>query len=62
MKTSKKKIWMIMLFVILLFVSAGGVFAAYVSRSYVKGVATTPKQGFILSSDYLSPVSKSADQ
>lgn len=62
MKNSKKKIWMIMLFVILLFVSLGGVFAAYVSRSYVKGVATTPKQGFILSSDYLVVTSKNSTQ
>ena len=57
----KKKIWMITILVILIFMSVGGTLAAYVSRSYVKGVATTPKQGFSLSSDYLSAVSKNAD-
>ncbi|MGM9959014.1 MAG: hypothetical protein ACI32B_07195 [Erysipelotrichaceae bacterium] len=58
----KKKIWMITILVILIFMSVGGTLAAYVSRSYVKGVATTPKQGFSLSSDYLSAVSKNAEQ
>lgn len=40
---------------------AYGTLAAYVSRSYVKGVATTPKQGFLLSSDYLSTVKKTTE-
>lgn len=38
MKNSKKKIWMIMLFVILLFVSLGGVFAAYVKAVFLSMV------------------------
>lgn len=60
-RSGLKKIWLLMVFVILILASTWGTFAAYVSRSYVKGVATTPKQGFSLSSDYLSAVSKSAN-
>ena len=56
-----KRIWLFTALVVLVLVSVGGTLAAYVSRSYVKGVATTPKQGFSLSSDYLSAVSKNAD-
>ena len=37
-----------------------GTFAAYTSRSFVKGVATTPKQSLGLSSDYLVVVSQNA--
>ncbi|MGN1196191.1 MAG: hypothetical protein ACI4TA_01150 [Acetatifactor sp.] len=55
------KIWILAVLLILVLVSTWGVLAAYVSRSYVKGVATTPKQGFALSSDYLSVVSKNED-
>lgn len=63
MKNRKNRhYWIVTVFVILLSLSFVGICAAYVSKSYVKGVATTPKQGFILSSDYLSPVSKSTDQ
>lgn len=56
-----KRIWLFMVLAVLILVSVGGTLAAYVSRSSVKGVATTPKQGFSLSSDYLSAVSKNAD-
>ena len=55
-----KRIWLFMVLAVLILVSVGGTLAAYVSRSSVKGVATTPKQGFSLSSDYLSAVSKNA--
>ena len=57
-----KRIWLFVALIVLILASVGGTLAAYVSRSYVKGVATTPKQGFSLSSDYLSVVSKNADQ
>lgn len=57
-----KRIWLFVALIVLILASVGGTLAAYVSRSYVKGVATTPKQGFSLSSDYLSAVSKNADQ
>ena len=56
-----KRIWLFTVLFALILLSVGGSLAAYVSRSYVKGVATTPKQGFSLSSDYLSAVSKSAE-
>lgn len=56
-----KRIWLFAALIALILASVGGTLAAYVSRSYVKGVATTPKQGFSLSSDYLSAVSKNAD-
>lgn len=56
-----KRIWLFAALIVLIFLSVGGTLAAYVSRSYVKGVATTPKQGFSLSSDYLSAVSRNAD-
>lgn len=55
-----KRIWLFAALIVLILASVGGTLAAYVSRSYVKGVATTPKQGFSLSSDYLSAVSKNA--
>ena len=55
-----KRIWLFAALIALILASVGGTLAAYVSRSYVKGVATTPKQGFSLSSDYLSAVSKNA--
>ena len=61
-KSMKHKNWIMIVLLILLLVSTWGTLAAYVSRSYVKGVATTPKQGFALSSDYLSVVSKNAEQ
>lgn len=56
-----KSILMTVFVVVLLSLSFAGVFAAYISRSYVKGVATTPKQGFILSSDYLAVVSRNTE-
>ena len=56
-----KRIWLFTALIVLILLSVGGTLAAYVSRSYVKGVATTPKQGFSLSSDYLSAVSKNAE-
>ena len=57
-KNGIRKAWLLTVLAILILVSTWGTLAAYVSRSYVKGVATTPKQGFALSSDYLSAVSK----
>lgn len=48
--------------IILIMVSVIGVIAAYTSRSFVKGVATTPKQGLALSSDYLVIVAQSATE
>ena len=60
--TVKQKIWILLVLLILVVLSTWGTYAAYVSRSYVKGVASTPKQGFALSSDYLSVVLKNADQ
>ena len=56
-----KRIWLFVALIVLILLSIGGMLAAYVSRSYVKGVATTPKQGFPLSSDYLSAVSKNLE-
>lgn len=60
-RTPMHRLWLLTVFLAAVSVLAGGVFAAYVSRSYVKGVAATPKQGISLSSDYLSVVSKNAD-
>lgn len=60
-RSGKNRIWLLTVLVALILVSTGGTLAAYVSRSYVKGVATTPKQGFPLSSDYLSVVPKNAE-
>ena len=50
----------ILLILVLILFLISGTKAAYTSRSFVKGVATTPKQGLGLTSDYLSVVSKSA--
>lgn len=58
-KATRMYLFTILLAVVV--VSTWGTLAAYVSRSYVKGVATTPKQGFSLSSDYLSAVAKNAE-
>lgn len=58
----KKKLWILGSCILLILISIAGTFAAYTSRSYVKGVATTPKQGLGLSSDYLVVVAKSAAQ
>lgn len=60
-KLTKWNIWILVVLIAMVLLAAWGTFAAYVSRSYVKGVAATPKQGFSLSSDYLSAVSKNAD-
>lgn len=57
----RHKIWILTVLLILILVSSWGTFAAYVSRSYVKGVATTPKKDFALSSDYLAVVPKDSD-
>lgn len=46
----------------LILLSIAGTFAAYTSRSFVKGVATTPKQSLGLSSDYLVVVAQNATQ
>ena len=63
MKMKKKSrilgICLILIFTMILGFTIG-VIAAYTSRSYVKGVATTPKQGLALSSDYLVVVAQSA--
>ncbi|MGN0734049.1 MAG: hypothetical protein ACI4LC_07740 [Emergencia sp.] len=60
----KKRFWIIgnciLLILVLILFLISGTMAAYTSRSFVKGVATTPKQGLGLSSDYLSVVSKTA--
>lgn len=58
----KKKLWILVSCILLVFVSILGTWAAYTSRSFVKGVATTPKQGLGLSSDYLVVVAKSAQE
>lgn len=58
----KKRIWILGIGILLILISIAGTFAAYTSRSYVKGVATTPKQGLGLSSDYLVVVAQSAPQ
>lgn len=57
----RHKIWILTVLLILILVSSWGTFAAYVSRSYVKGVATTPKKDFALSSDYLAVVPSNSD-
>lgn len=50
----KKRFWIATFNIILvLCFFVVGTYAAYTSRSYVKGVATTPKQGLGLSSDFL---------
>lgn len=55
----KKRFWIATFNIILvLCFFVVGTYAAYTSRSYVKGVATTPKQGLGLSSDYLVVVSQ----
>lgn len=56
----KHKIWIFTVLLILILVSTWGTLAAYVSRSYVKGVATTPKKDFTLSSDSLSVVPRNS--
>lgn len=56
----KKKLWILGSCILLIFISILGTWAAYTSRSFVKGVATTPKQGLGLSSDYLVVVAQSA--
>lgn len=56
----KKKSKVLIISIILILIAAIGAIAAYTSRSYVKGVATTPKQGLALSSDYLVVVAQSA--
>lgn len=56
----KKKSKVLIISIILILIAAVGAIAAYTSRSYVKGVATTPKQGLALSSDYLVVVAQNA--
>ena len=56
----KKKSKVLIICIILILIVVTGVIAAYTSRSYVKGVATTPKQGLALSSDYLVVVAQSS--
>ena len=57
----RHKLFILSVLVILFLVSSWGTYAVYVSRSYVKGVATTPKKDFALSSDYLAVVPKDSD-
>ena len=56
----KKRVWIAASCILLISVLIIGTLAAYTSRSFVKGVATTPKQGLGLSSDYLVVVAQSA--
>lgn len=56
----KKRLWILVSCIVLILCTAFGTMAAYTSRSFVKGVATTPKQGLGLSSDYLVVAAKSA--
>ena len=56
----KKKSKVFIISIILILIVVAGAIAAYTSRSYVKGVATTPKQGLALSSDYLVVVAQSS--
>lgn len=58
----KKKLWILISCILLILISIAGTFAAYTSRSFVKGVATTPKQSLGLSSDYLVVVAQNATQ
>lgn len=58
----KKKLWILISCILLILVVVTGTFAAYTSRSFVKGVATTPKQSLGLSSDYLVVVAQNATQ
>lgn len=56
----KKRVWISASCILLISVLIIGTLAAYTSRSFVKGVATTPKQGLGLSSDYLVVVAQAA--
>ena len=58
----KKKLWILISCILLILISIAGTFAAYTSRSFVKGVATTPKQSLGLSSDYLVVVAQNATE
>ena len=58
----KKKLCILISCILLILVVVTGTFAAYTSRSFVKGVATTPKQSLGLSSDYLVVVAQNATQ
>ena len=58
----KKKLWILISCILLILILIAGTFAAYTSRSFVKGVATTPKQSLGLSSDYLVVVAQSATE
>ena len=58
----KKRVWISAGCILLISILIIGTLAAYTSRSFVKGVATTPKQGLGLSSDYLVVVAQSATE
>lgn len=60
--SGNKKIWLLSALTAVIVLTTAGTFAAYISRSYVKGVATTPKQSMELSSDILSIVSQTANE
>lgn len=62
--SNRKRINVLAIFTALfgiILITVGISFAAYVNRSFVKGVSSTPKQGFNLSSDYFSAVSSNLD-
>lgn len=58
----KKKSRILVICIVLILIAALIAIAAYTSRSYVKGVATTPKQSLELSSDYLVVIAQSAQE
>ena len=58
----KKRPWILASCILLISIFIMGTLAAYTSRSFVKGVAATPKQGLGLSSDYLVVVAQTATQ
>ena len=58
----KKRVWIAAVNILVFCLFVVGSYAAYTSRSYVKGVATTPKQGIGLSSDYLVVVPQTAPE
>lgn len=62
LKIMKKKLLFFCGILCLIICCVGASLAAYTSRSFVKGVASTPKQGLGLYSDYLSVASKSATE
>lgn len=58
----KKRFWIAAVNILVFCLFIVGSYAAYTSRSYVKGVATTPKQVLGLSSDFLVVVSQTSTE